>query len=613
MKNRFVLLPRDFSKVPIRELGPFAAQQKKLQEYGFSVPKLAVIPLATLKTIASANAITEKLGKVLSSTEYHDPVSCTKLKKTVTSVLTTAKIPTEILQELSEMYHHFFSRSPVTILAEGSTSQHQNVLQRKQVSGDATVFRSILELWAEHTLSTLFKTHSKHIHTALYATILTLQESVPAELHGLAYTKHPKTGAKNTVYIVCNAPDHDSSESNYSSTYEVDIRTWNIIKRNIPKAAASPQLFSLYKKTPTLSDSQIIHIAKVTDKLKKQNLDHKVVSWNFTKNTVVITGINTFDPHEVRHSTPHRTMLELYTSAGNPDKSTAYRDLPISGIGLLKSEYSFLKFGVHPEALIKSGKQKLLESSVLQTLQRFDSFPHISRIIYKAFDIPSNDLRSFEHATTYESIETNPWLGSRGAFRQIHQPHIFELELKVLQAFAKESASKVALLLPLVRSAAELHLLQQKIKTKSDTGALEIWLQLTTPENILNIAAYDLSDIAGVSFQIDSLVHMLYGLDPTNTALTETYHPNTNFICTLITQAVTSIRRQQKNNLLKETPILFQMEHYNPRYIKLAVTLGITAVTVRPTVAPLAKACIIDYETAPLKKTSNTVSKVVVI
>lgn len=331
------------------------------------------------------------------------------------------------------------------------------------------------------------------------------------------------------------------------------------------------------------------------------------------ENNIAITAISDFAEYEHLDS-EQKSITQVYASAGNPQRSATYTDLPIAGIGLLKSEYSILKYGTHPHALVRGHKRNLLKHSLIHTLQTFNSFPQIKKILYRSFDFPSNELSKLEHATTYESVEQNPWVGTRGAYKQLSQPDLFDLELETLKEYCQHSSTTIGLLLPFVRSPEELQRIIVKVAEAAlPTPQFELWWQVTTPENILNASAYPVKKIDGISIQVDTLLQLLLGTDPTNSLLQEHYSAPIELLETLLETFIAQIQKSKKTARLEELPILLQMEQYNPAIVALAVKLGLTGVTVRPAVAPLAKACIIDYEAAPLLEKKNTVSNKIVL
>lgn len=591
MRNRFILLPRDFSSTPDRDLGVFAAEQKKLITKNISVPKMAVIPLNTLKSIASANSIPTKISKVLVETNFKDPVACTKLKKTIRETITRAKIPQEILQELGEIYHTYFSGQKVLVF----TSSTLPSVDKKVVAGDANLFSSLLSHWAESTIAALFKSNSKHIHPPLLSNSLVIQEVLQPTAHGVIYTKNPKTGIKTSICIVSNPTHKSRHDTTESEEYEVDVRTWNIISQpHTPK------------KEHRLETNRVIELAKIGSTIKRQHLEHKLIHWDLVRNSIVISYMENFHLSHTTH-TEHQTMTKLYASAGNPQKAQDYSELSIAGIGYLKSEYTILSLGTHPQAVLNSGRKKLLIRSLEKTITTFTSVSTISHIIYKAFDVPSDDLSRLPHATSYESEEKNAWLGVRGAGKQLMQPELLKTEIEALKNVSKNKKCRLSLLLPFIRSSTELHRLLRLVKPHElQQSGIETWIQLATPEALMAIDTYPLQDVDGISIQLDTLVHLMTGTSPTHT-YSEEYQVNPETLKRILKPFIDTLR----SSIHKEMPIHIQMEQYNPDYARLAVALGVDAITIRPAVAPIAKACIMDTEAAPFRATPSNVQTTV--
>lgn len=588
MRNRFILLPRDFSSTPDRDLGAFASEQKKLLLKKISVPKIAVIPLNTLKSIASANSIPEKISKVLVETNFKDPVACTKLKKTIHDAITRAKIPHEILQELGETYHSYFSGEKVNVFTSNSTPYTKT----NTISGDANVFSSLLEHWAESTTEAVFRSNSKHIHPPLLSNSIVIQEVVTPTAHGVLYTKNPKTGTKTSIVILSNPTHKSRHDASECEEYEVDVRTWNIISQPHGRENA---------KGHSLNKNRVIELAKIGNTIKKQHLEHKLIHWDLVRNEIVISFMEDFHLSHTHHADT-KTMTKLYVSAGNPQRAREYTDLAISGIGYLKSEYTILSLGTHPSAVIQSGRKKLLVRSLEKTLTTFCSVPSVTHVIYKAFDVPSDDLSRFRHATSYESDEKNAWLGVRGAGKQLIQPEILQAEIEALKTVSTKKPCRLSLLLPFVRSASELHRLLRLIQPHTlKQAGIETWVQIATPEPLLSIENYPLEEIDGISIQVDTLANLVTGISPTHEYRSE-YTVEAKTLKKLLKPFSDSIR----NTAHKDIPIHLQMEQYNPEYTKLAVELGFDAVTTRPAVAPIAKACIMDTEAAPFRASSST-------
>ncbi|MCA9369119.1 hypothetical protein KC721_02385, partial [Candidatus Woesebacteria bacterium] len=545
MKNRFILLPRDFSSTPDRDLGVFGTEQKKLLLKDIDIPKVAIIPLKTLKSIADANRIPDHISSVLSQTNFSDPVACTKLKKTITQTIEQAKIPREIIQELGEIYHRYFTGGKVAIFASSSLPNATHL----QVKGDANVFQSLLHHWAASTIDTVFKTRTKHIHASLLSLSFVIQEVLTPTAHGVLYTQNPKTGIKTSVVILSNPGDHDRHNSPDCEEYEVDVRTWNIIKRP----------HGLRTAAHSLSDSRVVELAKIASTIKRQHLEHKLIHWDLVRNTIVISYMeNFYYSHESHHT--HSSMTNLYVSAGNPQNAGEYSELPIAGVGYLKSEYSILRFGSHPLSLLHGGKQKILQQSIEKTLAAFAAIPCITHIIYKAFDVSSAELLNFQHGATYESPEEEAWLGTRGAQKALQQPELLSFEIETLKKAAHSTPKRLSLLLPFVRSADELHRLIRLTEAHEiKKNGIETWMQIATLEPLLNIRQYSTEHLDGISIQLDSISNLILGISPTHPRRNE-YHLDSQVLSEILRPFIQNIKKNHHGSI----PIHIQMEQYNP-------------------------------------------------
>ena len=410
-------------------------------------------------------------------------------------------------------------------------------------------------------------------------------------LHGVVYTRNPFTGVKTSVCIISNATTQPRSLLATAAQFEVDIRTWNIVSR--------PQR----NYTTALTDSQVIALARMAYAIKTQHLEHKCIHWDMVRGNPVVSHIEDFDV-TLQLPTFQKTITQLYISAGNPHRVQDYKELPISGIGYLKSEYTLLQHGMHPLALLRSGKKKHIQNSITQTLQTFEPLHQVHHIVYKSFDVPSSELAQFKHATTYEPTETTPWLGARGAYKHLQQPELLVTELEAVNAFAATTQKHISFLLPFVRSATELHRLNTLCSKHIRTQHFSLWAQLATPEPFLNPGAYPFAAIKGISIQLDTLVQLLLGVAPAS-EVTQQYHLESTVLKTILQPFMSYMKLQHP-----QVAIHIQMEHYTRSYAELAISLGCTALTVRPAVAPLAKACIIDTEAAPFLSTHTRITTI---
>lgn len=104
----------------------------------------------------------------------------------------------------------------------------------------------------------------------------------------------------------------------------------------------------------------------------------------------------------------------------------------------------------------------------------------------------------------------------RGTFRLLHQESLFNpLVEAVLFARNKKGLKNIHLVIPFVRTPSEFVQIKRELAVKKliRKSFLQIWLEITTPENIINLEDYLLVGLDGVVLNLDELVSYLNGFD----------------------------------------------------------------------------------------------------
>jgi DNA-binding NarL/FixJ family response regulator len=128
-----------------------------------------------------------------------------------------------------------------------------------------------------------------------------------------------------------------------------------------------------------------------------------------------------------------------------------------------------------------------------------------------------------------------------------------------------------------------------------------VWLQINTPENVLNIRSYPVHKLAGLSLNVRSLHALLLGIDPDNSEIHEHYSMETLGLLKLMEQLAQSVETLQE---LREngTPLQLNLhlEEFSHELVAQAVKLGYHGVIVKPAATAIAHACIVEVEQSRL-------------
>lgn len=292
---------------------------------------------------------------------------------------------------------------------------------------------------------------------------------------------------------------------------------------------------------------------------------------------------------------PISTATKIYISAGNPLKAREYVTPLIDGVGVLRSEFVYAKFGTHPLATIRSSQKGKLKAALHEVISAYQSGQENRPlpVIYRSLNFTSQEARNLAHSEAFEPVEMNPYLGFRGGIKMLQNFELLDFELTMVRDHLAKNRAPLGYMLPFVRTPGEFQLLHNHIKSYRlhQFPHYSLWLQINTPENILHIAHYLKVPVDGFSINARSVHALLHGIDPDEPEIYSYYPINAGALAQLLKPLVATIRQSphalRGNKLHPE--IALHIEDNRTELIELAVTLGLTAITVKPDFAQTAK------------------------
>lgn len=321
----------------------------------------------------------------------------------------------------------------------------------------------------------------------------------------------------------------------------------------------------------------------------------------------IIVNANTGQVLAVKKgSTPQRqltkeTKTKTYISAGNPHQADQYVTANVDGIGVLRSEYTFASLGEHPKYLLKSRRRHQLKTALQKTIQAYRRTKKNLPLIYRTLDLTSQEFKALAFANSFEPDEPNPYLGYRGGIRTLNNLELLSLEVEVLEEVASFNNIPLGLMIPFIRTPSELSLIQNYLAKKhhfSPGSKIGLYLQLNTPENILQLDHYLRFPLTGVSFNVKSIHALLHGIDPDNPDIFALYPYDIELMKKLLVrvrEAITDKNKQLQDNqpLIK---LMLHLESNNLNLVEIATSLGFDIITVKPEFALMTKQRIQEIE-----------------
>jgi len=198
---------------------------------------------------------------------------------------------------------------------------------------------------------------------------------------------------------------------------------------------------------------------------------------------------------------------QLLLNLSVPALAARAATLPADGVGLLRAEFLALGAGRHPRAILEADGEEAYVGLFQDGIEQVAGAFHPRPVTYRACDLKSNEYRGLEGGERFEPVEANPMIGARGAYRYLAHPREFALELRAIAQARARGHDNVRLMLPFVRTAAELRELAGLVRP---TG-VELWAMAEVPATALLPRGFA-REVDGISIGANDLVALVLGV-----------------------------------------------------------------------------------------------------
>ncbi len=294
------------------------------------------------------------------------------------------------------------------------------------------------------------------------------------------------------------------------------------------------------------------------------------------------------DPKKLRHTGVEKIIspssftynvpiaTQLLVNLSQPSLIERVKNLPIDGVGLLRSELMALTVleGQHPNRWLMEREAQLFElwqDYISQFARAFAPRP----VFYRSLDWRSPEFPADTPGAAY--IEVNPMLGQRGTFKYLQNGQFFKLELAALAAVQQSGYSNIHLLLPFVRTVEEFSFCRRLVEQAGLTQLpqFQLWIMAEVPSILFLLPEYVKAGVQGVSIGTNDLTQLLLGVDRDSCHLAAAFderHP-------AVMQAIAQIIQMASSanipcSICGQAPALY------PELIDSLVRWGITSISV---------------------------------
>jgi pyruvate,water dikinase len=325
-----------------------------------------------------------------------------------------------------------------------------------------------------------------------------------------------------------------------------------------------------------------------------------VVTVNGATGEIYKGGINKSELGNTPSSSPKytKTATKVYVNLAEPELAEKYATENVDGVGLLRAEFMMAGIGTHPKKLIHDGKKQEFINKLAQQLEVFCKAFGSRPVVYRASDFKTNEYRNLIGGKAYEPVEPNPLLGYRGAFRYIHDPEVFKLELAAIKK-VRETYKNLWLMVPFVRSVQELRDVKRIITQAGlqRSPLFKLWMMVEIPTNVIMLEDFINVGIDGVSIGSNDLTMFMLGTDRDNSEVARAYDERNPAVLWAFEHTIkTAHKHGVTASICGQAPSLY------PDLLEHLIRWGVTSVSVSGDVVEQVREHISSIEKSLVKK-----------
>ena len=277
---------------------------------------------------------------------------------------------------------------------------------------------------------------------------------------------------------------------------------------------------------------------------------------NATAQSLSIDGMTEFSSM-LNHPLPIAT--KLYVNVSQTSSIERIKNLPVDGIGLLRSELMALEAldYQHPSIWLQQGRQSEFVERMARQLALFAAAFAPSPVFYRSLDLRES--------------------GIGGCFSYVLEPELFDLELTVIDRVYQLGYSNVNLILPFMRSVEDFSFCRNRLEKV--WGRLhpdfQLWIMAEVPSVLFLLPDYVKAGVQGIAIGTNDLTQLLLGIDRDSEQMASAFNPRHPAVMRAIKQLIEMANKAGiPCSICGDAPALY------PEMIDSLIQWGITSISV---------------------------------
>ncbi|MEG4205955.1 PEP/pyruvate-binding domain-containing protein [Microcoleus sp. Pol7_A1] len=253
------------------------------------------------------------------------------------------------------------------------------------------------------------------------------------------------------------------------------------------------------------------------------------------------------------------TATQLLVNVSQTSSIDRLKNLPIDGIGLLRSELMALEAldCQNPKLWLQNGRKSEFVDRMADCLSLFAAAVSPRPIFYRSLDLRES--------------------GAHGSFSYTFEPELFDWELCVLQKLCESGYTNVNLILPFVRSVEEFIYCRQRLETiwKNRSAEFQLWIMAEVPSVLFLLPDYVKAGVQGISIGTNDLTQLLLGIHRNSEQVAGAFNGRDRAVMRAIEQLIKQARAAGiPCSICGDTPALY------PDTVESFVRWGISSISV---------------------------------
>jgi pyruvate,water dikinase len=253
------------------------------------------------------------------------------------------------------------------------------------------------------------------------------------------------------------------------------------------------------------------------------------------------------------------TATKLCVNVSQSSSIQQIHNLPIDGIGLLRSELMALEAleYKHPRLWLQQGCQAEFVARMTRHLAKFAAALAPRPVFYRSFDLRE--------------------LGVKASFSYALEPDLFDLELQVIEQLHQSGYTNVNLILPFVRSVADVNFCHQHLEKVGSNlhSDFQLWIMAEVPSVLFLLPDYAQAGVQGIAIGTNDLTQLLLGIDRDSEQMTLVFNEKNTAVMRALQQLIEVANKTGIScSICGDAPVLY------PEIIESLVRWGITSISV---------------------------------